>query len=127
VKEKPVGPKWERANPKQHFVRSFGKVGVRGGGSDNPKLKKPEPFANGSHAISSGTHLFDRQVIGPPKCQFSSICCFRNLFAADEVVKRVEIVFKLKSLNANKHIAPIDIQSALFELMDAQVTIPKRS
>ena len=127
VQKKPVGPFWERAKPEKHFVRSFGKVGLRGG-DDNPKLEKEqEPFANASHAIGSNAHLFDRQVIGRPNCQFSSKCYFRNLFAADEVVKRVEISFKLKNLNPKQHIASNDIQSALFELMDAQVKIPKRS
>jgi hypothetical protein len=118
-------PSWEVTRAGREFVRSFGKMGlIRYAG--NPKWAGAEPMASASSALGFSPY-FNKQKFGSQKCQFSVKCCNRRLLSDGKGVHHVDIGFRLKKKDISRKISHKDIQRALNDLMNVQVTIPKRS
>lgn len=117
-------PVWPLVNAGEDYVRSFGIVKMRFGGG-NSNWEGEEVFSNASRAMGFQPFL-QKQALGSSKCQFAPICYFRRFFSDGKAVSRVEIGFNLSGLNPVRHITDDDIHQLLVDLMNIQVTIPKR-
>jgi hypothetical protein len=111
---------FKNLKPEQDFIRSFGIATYRKMPADS-KWKGENIYVKAVHAISLSPN-FNKQKLGG---QFFPISSHKRLFS-DGKVTRLEIVFKIKKFNQNRIISPHDIQSAFYDLMNAQVTIPTK-